>query len=307
MESIVRYTAIVKKLQDLNAEAKQAFESGVVNTSVGHGLLEANKKRFLEIRDEIYAIGELPNTGNVLLDHLLNQIITMVYTHYTVRHGSLGSGELYKLRNIKTFTGVYNGFWYQQYFELSTRSGSLIGPPLDITPLESLIDSSKTVDPDIHTKAPSYRAAFAYVSTMKALHANDPTERILKLEQHVNAFNADAPIQRIETLERQYVEQAHETLNHIEVLEQHIRDFKKTTKRISTLEQQVKDLQEDNTILKAKLSSIEQAIGLDVKYDYDEISSRIEPYRNELLLTQRIFARILRGRYSLPIAIAVEK
>ncbi len=81
---------------------------------------------------------------------------------------------------------------------------------------------------------------------------------------------------------------------------------------IHEFESQIKDLKEniamlhrENEMLKDKVSLLEEAIGLDIKYDYDEIRSRIEPFCDELLLTQRIFARILRGRYSLPIAIPV--
>lgn len=41
------------------------------------------------------------------------------------------------------------------------------------------------------------------------------------------------------------------------------------------------------------------------EYDYDEIKSRLDPIRDELKITQRIFGRIIRNRYAAPVAIAV--
>lgn len=58
--------------------------------------------------------------------------------------------------------------------------------------------------------------------------------------------------------------------------------------------------------LKAKLDSVERKFAPElIEYDYDEISSRLDPIRDELKMMQRVFGRAVRLRYMAPVAIAV--
>jgi hypothetical protein len=282
MESINRYTAIVKRLQALDAEVKQVFENGI---------LQSGEARIEQIMDEIYTIGKFPNTNSPVLDLFLHQCICYM---------KVDIGGRVKTDDVKVDYGAtFPMLGWRNGLRFCIKNKSLDYVNLQTTllnPIQMLLNDDVMEIDSNEPYAKSYGAALLYISTVKAQYANDPTNRIVKLEKRINTFDADKIAERIAQLAKQYTE-----------LQKDNTMLKTKLSSIATLEQQVKELQEDNTMLKAKLSSIEQAVGLDVKYDYYEIYSRIEPFRNELLLTQRIFARILRGRYSLPIAIPVAK
>jgi polyhydroxyalkanoate synthesis regulator phasin len=58
--------------------------------------------------------------------------------------------------------------------------------------------------------------------------------------------------------------------------------------------------------LKANVDFLERKISPgSIEYDYDMIQRRIDPIRDELNYTQRVFARLIRNRYSAPVAILV--
>lgn len=59
-------------------------------------------------------------------------------------------------------------------------------------------------------------------------------------------------------------------------------------------------------ILKFKVGAIERKYAPElIKYDYELIKSRIDTFRDELKITQRIFARIIQSRNIIPLAIPI--
>ncbi len=77
-------------------------------------------------------------------------------------------------------------------------------------------------------------------------------------------------------------------------------------KQVQSLTSQIKKLENKNQLLQDRLNTIEGKYTPElIKYDYDEIRARLDPIRSELKITQRIFARIIRNHYEVPLAISV--
>lgn len=87
------------------------------------------------------------------------------------------------------------------------------------------------------------------------------------------------------------------------------------TLRVNNLENENKILREqiDNNHIKTnmiqlKLDGIQYKYAPElIKYNYNEIKSRLDPIRKELQTTQRIFTRLIRNNYEVPFAIVVNK
>jgi hypothetical protein len=67
-------------------------------------------------------------------------------------------------------------------------------------------------------------------------------------------------------------------------------------------------LKEQLCSMQARLKKVEHLVIPElIEYDYVAIKSRLDPYRAEMKLVHRTFARIIRARYDAPIAIAISK
>lgn len=60
----------------------------------------------------------------------------------------------------------------------------------------------------------------------------------------------------------------------------------------------------ENEQLKKRLKAMEKAIGI-VSYDYENLKTRIEPFKSELAIVQRTMIRIIRSHYGAPVAVLV--
>jgi hypothetical protein len=91
--------------------------------------------------------------------------------------------------------------------------------------------------------------------------------------------------------------------------------------RMARLFKDVRTLLQENTMQKEKIAEQEIEINrlnanvdflgrtrhaAPVEYDYATIRKRIDPIRSELKVAQRIFARVIRNTYAIPVAIMVE-
>ncbi len=93
-------------------------------------------------------------------------------------------------------------------------------------------------------------------------------------------------------------------------------------KQVQSLTIQIKNLEDRNQLLQDQITSDARKINLIqskldaierkytpelIEYNYEEISARLDPIRSELKMTQRIFARIIRNHYDVPLAVVVNK
>lgn len=82
---------------------------------------------------------------------------------------------------------------------------------------------------------------------------------------------------------------------------------------IDNKDTQITELKNENqlmknqlTILKSKVDALERKHAPElIEYDYELIKSRIDSFRDELKMTQRIFARIIQSRNIIPLAIPI--
>ncbi len=69
--------------------------------------------------------------------------------------------------------------------------------------------------------------------------------------------------------------------------------------KLITTQEHCNDLENEVAILKAKVLTI---VPDPIVYDYEDIKLRIAPFRDELIIVQRTFMRILKAQHALPIA-----
>lgn len=77
-------------------------------------------------------------------------------------------------------------------------------------------------------------------------------------------------------------------------------------KEIEQLREQLDTYRNTIKIIQNKLDAIERKYTPElIEYNYEEIKARLDPIRFELKMTQRVFARIIRNHYEVPLAISV--
>lgn len=110
----------------------------------------------------------------------------------------------------------------------------------------------------------------------------------------------------IQTLKNENMNQT-KIYNEIQTLKKQIINQDKIyNESIDKFKEQIKMLTEQNAILQSKVDAIERKHAPElIEYDYELIKSRIDIFRHELKMTQRIFARIINSRYNVPIATAI--
>jgi len=86
--------------------------------------------------------------------------------------------------------------------------------------------------------------------------------------------------------------------------EQYQLQINNLTQELSESKNKYNQLEQEVVSLRNRIASV---IPEPVVYDYEEIKSRIDPFRSELIIVQRTFARIINSRMSIPIAHIVSK
>ncbi len=61
----------------------------------------------------------------------------------------------------------------------------------------------------------------------------------------------------------------------------------------ATLKRQVDNLTVENSLLKQRIEMLDKQVNPIVEYNLEDLQKRIEPYKAELLMTARIFQRII--------------
>lgn len=74
----------------------------------------------------------------------------------------------------------------------------------------------------------------------------------------------------------------------------------------TNMKEQHSNQQDTIDTLRKRLGAIERKHAPElIEYNYEEIKSRIDPFRDELKMTHRVFARLIRLRYEVPLAIPI--
>ncbi len=309
-----KFIEVVYKIKYLVDKAKQKIKDGYVINTNGHYPYKIPNENVVNILKSILIIAEDVDTGNKALDVFVKEVIlnmgylnrTILYYNHNTHITTYNSSGYYSLLH-KTHIDIIElgSFWYACALSDAHHELQFHFPLLSV----ARIPFDKPQGYDLVRTCTCHNYIAYYVNALSIS------------EEYFNKSNQDLDIKRLKqelkTTKNEHNQQIYSL--HQELSASQLK-YKSLTKNMITLTSNQSKIYEQITILKQELSDmtakyeqVQQEMEIlkakvltvvsdPIVYDYEDIKSRIAPFRDELIIVQRTFMRILKAQHALPIA-----